>query len=267
MSLLTLKLIRLDERNENIFWDHVNRSPLNHYWFILDWRFQRPDTEITMAMDGDRIEGMMLIFKNSIVQLRGARAAVKDLMERLRLETLQLTAPFDCGDIVSEFYSYPAKYEIMMMHMDKGQERPVIVHEPETLSPKDAEDIARVVREANYEWWDQVTAESVRNSIKNNFWKGIRREGRVVAVGSTRFEQIGSNIGIIATDKAYRNQGFATSIVSSLALEIFRTHTKALIHVLVNNDPAIHVYSKVGFRPYTSFFMIRKGQRISETHS
>jgi ribosomal protein S18 acetylase RimI-like enzyme len=264
---LALNIVELDDRLEGRFWDHVNRSPLDHYWFILDWRFQRPDTRIFMAMEDELIEGMMLIFENAVVQLRGSREAVKALLGRLDAKTVELTAPVDCRDIVSQHYKDPAAYELMLMHMEKGQERPQISHKPERLLSGDSEGVARVVMEANYEWWDDVTAERVRKSFEKNLWVGIKRDGRVVAVGGARYEEIGCNIGIVATDEAYRNQGFATSIVSALVKEIFRTHTKALIHVLTTNKPAVHVYSKVGFRPYRSFFMIRKGERVSENQS
>jgi predicted GNAT family acetyltransferase len=264
---LALRLVRLDEGLEEKFWNHVNQDPLNHYFYILDWRFQRADTKITLALDKERIEGLMPVFKDTIVQLRGSREAVRSLVKGLELQKIELTAPANCGDIISEYYAAPATYEIMMMHLDKGRETPRIVHQPEKLTPDDAEDIARVVREANYGWWDDTTAERVRNSIKDNFWAGIRREGRVVAMGSARFVDIGCNIGIVATDESYRNQGFATSIVSHLVKEIFTRHSKALIHVLTNNSPAVHVYSRVGFRPYASFFMIRKGERVSGNQS
>jgi len=264
---LALRVIRLDEGLEEKFWNHVNQDPLNHYFFILDWRFQRADTKITLAMDKERIEGLMLVFKDAVVQFRGSREAVKALVERLDLQNVELTAPVNCGDIISEYYAAPATYEIMIMHVDKGRETLQMTHQPERLAQDDAEDIARVVREANFGWWDDTTAERVRNSIKDNFWVGIRREGRVVAVGSTRFVDIGCNFGIVATDEAYRNQGFATSIVSHMVKEIFSRHSKALIHLLTNNSPAVRVYSKVGFSPYTSFFMIRKGVRVSGNQS
>jgi predicted GNAT family acetyltransferase len=264
---LGLRVVRLDEGMEEKFWKHVNQDPLNHYWFILDWRNQKADTKITLAMDEESIKGLMLVFKDAIVQLRGSREAVRALVERLDRQNVELTAPANCGDIIPEYYAAPATYEMMMMHLDKGDQTPQITNQSERLTQDDSEDIARVVREANFGWWDDATAERVRNSIKDNLWVGIRREGRVVAVGSTRFVDIGCNIGIVATDVSYRNQGFATSIVSHLVKEIFSKHSKALIHVLTDNSPAVHVYSKVGFRPYTSFFMIRKGERISGNQS
>lgn len=92
---------------------------------------------------------------------------------------------------------------------------------------------------------------------------GIRRDNRLVSIGSTRFADIGSNINAIATDEAYRNRGFATSIVSVLTQAILKRSPLALIHVLSDNAPAVRVYSKVGFKPYERYFLVR-AERIKD---
>ena len=51
----------------------------------------------------------------------------------------------------------------------------------------------------------------------------------------------------------YRNRGYATSIVSALAKEIFRKNELALIHVKKDNVAAYNVYKKVGFKPYKKY--------------
>jgi predicted GNAT family acetyltransferase len=55
--------------------------------------------------------------------------------------------------------------------------------------------------------------------------------------------------------------GFATSIVSALVKEILKNSPVAIIHVRKDNASAIQVYSKVGFKPYKQYLMIR-GNRI-----
>jgi predicted GNAT family acetyltransferase len=86
---------------------------------------------------------------------------------------------------------------------------------------------------------------------------GIKRDSKLVSIGLTRFMDFGSNIGAIATDRNYRNQGFATSIVSALVQEILKHSPSALIHVLKDNIPAVKVYSTVGFKPYKEYLLMR----------
>ncbi len=257
-----MEIIIVDEKLERQFLNHASKDPLQYYWFILDWRYQRNDTEVHMAMDGDRIDGMMLTFKKAVVQLRGSRAAVGALLDQLDLEKVELTAPTDCSDLVCKKYKASREYRMTMLSLEQGQENVQILHKPERLSLSDSAGIAKVVREANKEWWDDVTAERVKASVRDNLWLGIRREGRLVSVGSARFTEIGSNIGIIATDQEHRNRGFATSIVSALVREILQRKSRALIHVLEDNDPAVHVYASVGFRPYCQWVHVRNAVRV-----
>ena len=71
--------------------------------------------------------------------------------------------------------------------------------------------------------WRSVTAEEISASMRRGtLWIGIKRDGKIVSVGSTFLTEFGSNIGIVATHEANRNRGYATSIVSSLVKEILQ---------------------------------------------
>jgi ribosomal protein S18 acetylase RimI-like enzyme len=141
--------------------------------------------------------------------------------------------------------------------LNKGEEKLQIIHEPVRLGPEDAEEVAEVMRKADPEWWGDITAENRRESLEKTYWLGIKRNGKIVSVGNTRFDDLGSNIGVIATDERYRNMGYATSIVSALVKEILNKSPTALIHVLSNNNPAVRVYSKVGYKPYKYYLLVR----------
>jgi hypothetical protein len=88
-----LKVVSLEDGYEQYFWKHVSRDPLDYYFFILDKR-QRPEkTQILLALEGRKIEGLMLLYAGRIVQLRGTRDAVKALFEKVDLEQVELQAP------------------------------------------------------------------------------------------------------------------------------------------------------------------------------
>ena len=97
---LTIKVVNLTEDREEVFWKHVNQDPLEYFFFIYDWKQFRKITEIKLAMEDDRIECMMVIFRKSIVQFRGSREAVKTLLDHLDLEKVELVAPKECRDLV-----------------------------------------------------------------------------------------------------------------------------------------------------------------------
>jgi predicted GNAT family acetyltransferase len=154
-------------------------------------------------------------------------------------------------------YRPKAKHEMILMRLRKGEETIQINHEPVRLGVEDAERVAELMREADPEWWGEVTVKSLRERWEKRFWLGIKRDGKVVSVGGTQFVDFASNISVIATDERYRNMGFATSIASALAREILKRSQMAIIHVLADNVPAIRAYSKVGFKPYKVYVSMR----------
>ena len=252
-----IRVISTKDGFEKAFWKHVNQDPFHYYFFILDFR-QRPEqTEIYLALEGRRIRGLLLLYSNLIVQLRGNRKAVEKLLDYVDLEKVELQAPLDCEDIVTKKYRPQVRHELVLMTLKKGEENLQIRHKPTRLGPEDAKEVAELMKKADPEWWGDITAENRRESLEKTCWLGIKRNGKIVSVGNTRFEDLGSNIGVIATAEGYRNMGYATSIVSALVQEILKRSPAALIHVLSNNDPAVRAYSKVGFRPYRQYLLMR----------
>lgn len=252
-----MKVVPLEESLEQTFWNHVNQDPPDYYFFILDWKLNRDKTKILMAMEEDKIEGLMLVYRDYIVQLRGNREAVDMLLNHVNLEKVELQAPLECEDIVFRKHRPITKAEVILMRLRKGKENIQINHKLARLTVEDAGIVAELMRNAYPEWWGEITAESLKSRVENALWLGIKLDGKIVSVGNTRLTDFGSNIGAVATDERYRNKGYATSIVSALVKEILEGSSTALIHVLSDNAPAFHVYSKVGFKPYRSYLQLR----------
>jgi ribosomal protein S18 acetylase RimI-like enzyme len=131
------------------------------------------------------------------------------------------------------------------------------------LGVEDVGDVVDVMRGADPEFWGDLDLEQQKLAWKDAYVLGIRQDNKSVSIGLTRFVDIGSNVGAIATDKAYANRGFATSKVSVLAEEILKRSPQALIHVLSDNAPAVPVYSKVGFKPCKQYVLVR-ARRITD---
>lgn len=252
-----MKVMPLEEGLEKNFWSHVSQDPAHYHFFIFDWKLKRDQTKILMAMEGEKIEGLMLVYRNYVVQLRGKHEAVRLLLDQLNLEKVELQAPLDCEDMILKKYAPKVKDEMILMCLRKGEEKIQIKTVPVRLGVKDAEEIADLMRKADPEWWGEVTAEGLRSGMDSAFWLGIKPDQKIVSIGMARLVDFGSNISVVATDEQYRNKGYATSIVSALVREILKTSSTALIHVLTDNAPAIRAYSKVGFKPYKTYLSIR----------
>lgn len=258
-----IRIAEVDENLEDMFWQHANQDPLEYYWFIVDWKYQKEDTRVLLALEDEEIVAMMLIFRELIVVLRGSPEAVESLLEHLDLEEAEMTLPLECKDMLLKRWEPKVMKEIVVMHLRKGDEEILKKHEPVRLSSKDAVQVSRIMRESYPIWWDWATPERTEKWLKINYVVGVKVDDKIVSLGSTRFVDFGSNIGVVATDEEHRNKGYATSVVSTLAEEILERSPLAIIHVLNDNHPAIHTYEKVGFRPYKSYLIVKKAAKIN----
>lgn len=250
----------VDESAERLFWDHVSRDPLDYFWFVYDWKLYREKTRVWLALDNvERIAGLLLVHRDVIVQFRGNREAVKMLLNYAPVaEGAEVQAPLDCEDLVTSKYGSGHRMRMVLMSLLRGEENIQISAVPVRLGVEDAEEVAALMREADPVWWGEMTTERLATWLKEAYWVGIRRDGKVASVGSTRLTELGTcNIGIIATREDYRNREYATSIVSALVREILKSSHTAIIHVLADNAPAIRAYTKAGFKPYKTYLAIR----------
>jgi ribosomal protein S18 acetylase RimI-like enzyme len=255
-----LRVVALDEATEELFWNHVNSDMLDFFWFVYDWKMFRDKTRIWLALDGERVDGLLLVHGDFVIQFRGSREAVKHLLDYAPIfSEAEIQAPLDCEDIVTSKYSSGRKYHLMVMHLRKGEENIQISTEPVRLEVENAKEIGALLRGTDPVWWGDMTTERVATSLKEIYWIGIKqKDGLIVSAGCTRLTELGvCNIGVVATREGYRNRGYATSIVSVLVEEILKSSHTAIIHVLADNPSAIRAYTKTGFKPHKTYLAIR----------
>jgi len=255
-----VEVVQVANESERIFWNYVNRDPINYYFFIMDWTQNRQQTRIFLAIEEKEVLGSLLVFAESIVQFRGSHKAVQKLIECVKFDKVELQAPPDCEDVVCQRFKPRIKEHMVLMRLNRGEEQHIhSVQTPARLNVEDAEEVASLLRRCDPEWWGKITSEQLKQRWQNNaYWLGIRDEKKLVSVGGTRFYfDFATNIHVVATDEHYRGRGCATSIVSALVQEIFQRSPIALIHVIADNAPAVKVYSNVGFKPYKTYLSIR----------
>jgi len=252
-----MKIVPLDSILEPLFWNYVNQDIPHHFFFILDWKYSRDSTKILLALKQSRIHGMMLIYGQAVAQLRGTYEATETLLEHLDLEKVEIQSLMEHEPIVLKKYTPSIRHELVLMTLRKGDETLHIKHPVTKLDIAEVEEIASIMRQVDPEVWGEIAAQRIAEGMSDRVWLGIKINGELVAIGNTRLTDWGSNIGAIATHEAYRNRGYATSIVSALVKEILQKSNLALIHVLSDNPPAIRAYEKVGFKPYRNYFLAR----------
>jgi len=170
---------------------------------------------------------MMLIYKRSIVQLRGTKPAFEKLLEGIDLKKIELDTEIEHRDIVREKYQIVREHELLLMTLRRGEERLAPTDDVIDLKPERAGEIAALMRSANPEFWGDMNAERIAASMNRNLWLGTVVDGRLVSVGNTFLTDIVGNIHTVATDESYRNKGYATSVVSALVREILQANNLA----------------------------------------
>jgi len=260
---LPAKIVPLDPSWETRFWNHVLRDVPSYYFFIFDWRLNKAKTQIFLALQGEKIVGLLLIYDQRIVQIRGSPEVADLLMNEVNLEKGEFQILKEHEAILFRKYSPLTKNEMILMTLRRGQEKLAVKHPVVKLGSTEAEEIPGLLREEFPEWGDFTRGSIIERMKEGVLFLGIQDGEEVVSLASTRILDFGSNIGMVVTEKGYRGRGYATSIVSALLKEILQESELALIHVLSDNPSAIHVYRKVGFRPYKTYSFIR-GEKITE---
>lgn len=258
-----MKLVPMDSSWESTFWNHVLRDIPNYYFFIFDWKLNKDKTKMFLAFQDEKIVGSMLIYDQRIIHIRGSLEAAELLMNEVKLEKAEFQVPTEHESVILKKYKPLTKHEMILMTLQRGQEKLHVKHLVMKLGSADAEEIAGLLVE-EFPEWGEFTGDRIRQRMKEDvLFLGIKEGENVVSMANSRIQDFGSNIGMVATRKGYRGRGYATSTVSALLKEILRESELALIHVLSDNPSAIHVYTKVGFKPYKTYAFIR-GERITD---
>ena len=143
-----MKIVEVDSIFEKVYWQFVTEDFEDYYFFIYDWLLQKEKTQVFLALDEEKIAGLLLIYNNKFVQLRGSPQAAKLLLANLKLENFELMAPLACEKQVLEKYSsHKQKLTITLMSINKGQEKLALTEKREKLSASDADEIAKLMKE------------------------------------------------------------------------------------------------------------------------
>jgi ribosomal protein S18 acetylase RimI-like enzyme len=255
-----LRLAVLTPQLEDIYWRFVKQDYGDYYFFIYDLILQPQKSKVWLALEGEQILGLMLVYDGYMVQLRGNPVAVGALLTGLDLEHLELNAPIDCeNEVLSKFPVYSKKETLTLMVLDKGKENLPVTTKVERLGEADFGDVAALMRDSYPAIWSDMTAENVKHltSPEGTVLFGVKREGKLVAFGSTILSPKIGHVMWLATDKQWRNRGFATSILSTLIQENLNKADKTIIYVMDDNPAAKQLYSKMGFAPYKTYLFLK----------
>ena len=249
-----IRVVELNEDLEERFIDYVRRDVFINLPILYAWRFERSRFKIYIALRDHEVVGAIRI-GGAGASLTGVKESVGALIEKIMLKNFRLSCPEDLSGEVLKRSSPRKVVRILLMVLSRGEEKLCGSHEVVDLKPSDASEISELLRRSS-DWWSDYTDDKILEMFGRGFsWIGIIRDSRICSIGSFRIMRIGpslptiAHIANIATDSRYRGRGFATSIISEILARCFREADHATLYVEAENEPAVRLYQKIGFRP------------------
>ncbi len=208
-----------------------------------------------VAMKGSDILGVVLIYDGYPYRsawILGARKAAVKLLELARLDKGIIWATEDVQDLVEDRFAVSNKYRMDVMTLDTSKANPMIKHDVQRLSGKDAYPWAQSILFSQSGKAEDPTEEDIRRAeefLKENIAFGVYH-GSLLASRGAAYVRLGEawNVGAIFTHPKHRSRGLATSVTSALVKEAQRHTGKMMLFVQDNNILAKRVYGKIGLR-------------------
>ncbi|MHA1584800.1 MAG: GNAT family N-acetyltransferase [Promethearchaeota archaeon] len=258
-----MKIIALNSEIEQNFEDYIGSRIEEYFFFIFDQKFFPDKTRFLIALE-EKIKGVALIYDERIVQLRGSDEAVKFLLEHLDLVPKEIVGIEKHQEILkARFPKAKLGFELMRMVIHPGEEQtrdlataPISIGEIVELSSKDGKEIAELMRTADPIYWGDYSVDKL-NFGKGQEWIGVKTHGKIIAITNIWVDETAGIVSIVGTHPDYQNRGLASGLVSRAVQRVFQKSKLGFIHVRADNTPAVHTYTKAGFKPFFKY-QVRK---------
>ncbi len=243
-----LKSIRVTHDNEAFFYDYIKNNFAEYFFFHVDYAQYPESTEIYMALDNEeKIQGMVLIWENRRIQLRGSNVSLEFLLNGKNYKPVSVTGFDNHRELISKLFpDYKKETALYRMGMKKGDQKDFEKYTFQKLTESYREEIASLMRITDPIYWGSRQSDDILID-ENNTWYGIMERKELISIMSLwKYQNIGY-ITVVGTHPDYWNQGYASSLISSTLKGLFREKEQCFIMVRVANAPAVHAYEKLGF--------------------
>ncbi len=251
------RIVEVDRFNQETFLSVARRDPMEYYFYLLDWLHFNDSTRAFMAMEGGHVEGMLLMFMDSLVNIRAMDRAVEPLLDLVDLDQAEFSVGLNAVKAVESRYEVKMSRTCVLMGLERGMERLAKRHGTVTLGHEDMDEMAALMIRCDPATWGHMDRERLTKLLGDADAVGIRRDTDLASIAIFRSPDVGGHIGVVATDQPYRNLGMATSVVSEAVQRILLKVPVVNINVFEDNLPARKVYSKLGFGDRSRFQVMR----------
>ncbi len=258
-----LRDVRVQTQSDHAFYSTIRGNFADYFFFHVDYAQYPENTEIYMALDeADTVLAMLLIWKNRRIQVRGTNFGVEYLLEKHHPPVLTVTGYEEHRPLIEKFYpDYTLHSSMYRMGLKRQDFKPVSQYPFQQLSESHRNEITSLMRIADPIFWAKNKAEDLLMDEYNTYYAIIEADRLLSLTGLWEYENIGY-IPLVATHIEYCNRGMASSLLSSVLSKAFQTKKEAFIMVRTANAPAVHTYSKIGFKICNTQYMYEKPSKV-----
>jgi hypothetical protein len=256
--------------------DFSRQEPIRNLFLIGDLEFYGMDPEFievwTESGSADAYRAILLRYHRNFLLYSPTQDF--DPREVIRIVIENDGAAFSCSgeDFQPIGRNLPdgwAVHPMTMARMDRMILPDRLLPEAQLATPEDADDIARSLTGiAEFQTLMTETEEERAATLRRKMMEGfsthyiIRRDGKVVANANTSaLSRQAAMIGGVFTLPAYRNQGFATRVVSALCQRLLAEGRTPVL--FFENPKAASIYHRLGFEDLGDWFVVKLPERNS----
>ena len=244
----SLRSVRVTLDNATLFYDYIKDNYAEYLFFRVDYAQYPENTEIFMVLDNkNAIQGMVLNWEDQRVQLRGSISSLEFLLKDKNYTPISVTGFDQHKRLIEKFFpEYKKEIVLYRMGLKKNNQKDFEKYPYIILTEIHREEIVSLMRIADPLFWGSRNPEDIIID-DNNIWYGIREQGKLICITNLwKYQNIGY-ITIVGTHRDNWNKGYASSLISSTLKELFKDKEQCFIMVRVENAPAVHTYTKLGF--------------------
>jgi ribosomal protein S18 acetylase RimI-like enzyme len=216
-------------------------------WRVASWYAYRTGIHLGLALFFKKLSPMPLF-------LVGAPNCLGHIVRReVHAGRILVECPLSCVGILKERYHFESASimnKMQLLHFRQGAFS--VMSQVKRLSPSDLP-LARALHARNTE---NVPFDA--DQFTRGIYFGVEIENTLVSMAGTTVmcpDYRTATVGNVITDSAFRNKGYATSVLIRLCRELLdRRFDCVCIKVNRGNSGAVNIYRKIGFVKKTEYF-------------
>lgn len=150
---------------------------------------------------------------------------------------------------VEATYRFERLDRMNRMVVDLRSFRPRVAHTVTRLGPDELDDVIDLYGHASRSYFTP-------DRMAREIYFGIYSGSTLVSAAGTHVRSQRSNVaavGNVLTRVSYRDRGMATSVTSAVTSAALEEHADVVLNVRQDNEPAIAVYQRLGYRTHAPF--------------